>query len=162
MLFKFTLFFQHTCEYADWPLVVHATQERPEHPLESRYCFVSDESHSEYCTLEVVVDSNEDGQRHVELVGLVGRVKCDTISKIFVRSPAAGVRLEYVAHTVIDIFVVIIEELGVYLLHLLKESQEFLHIVLCFLPRELVLPAVRNNNILAALGTYRKCTKRTA
>ena len=59
---------------------------------------------------------------------------------------------------VIDIFVIIIEELRVYLLHLLKESQEFLHIVFCFLPRELVLPAVRNNNILAALGTYRKCT----
>ena len=107
----------------------------------------------------MVVDSNEDGERHVELVGLVGRVKCDTISKIFVRSPAARVRPEYVPHTVIDIFVVIIEELRVYLLHLLKESQEFLHTVLCFLPRELVLPAVRNNNILAALGDIQKMHK---
>ena len=80
----------------------------------------TDGIHRKCCTLQVVVYSNEHAQRHVKLVGLVRHVECDTISKIFVGTPAACVRPEDVLHTVTGIVAVIIEELQVYLLHLLK------------------------------------------
>ena len=117
-------------------------QESLEHPLERWDCLVSDESHRKYRTLQVVIHPNEHAQRHVKLVGFVSCVECDTVSEIFIGTPAACVCLEDILHTVIGIFVVVIEEFRIYLLHIIKESQQLLHIVLSFLLRELVLPAV--------------------
>lgn len=82
-----------------------------------------------------------------------------TQSPVFVGSPAARVLPEDVSYTVIDVFVVIVEELWVYLLHILQESKYFLHIILCLLLRELVLPAVQKKYILAALDTKKRTSE---
>ena len=92
----------------------------------------------------MMVHSHEDSQRHVEFVSFIRRVKCNAVSKIFIRSFATCVGPKDVSYTVICINVIIIEELWVYLLHLLEEIQKFLDVILGLFSGKLLFPAFSN------------------
>ena len=92
----------------------------------------------------MMVHSHKDSRRHVEFVSFIRRVKCNAISKIFIRSFATCVGPKDVSYTVICINVIIIEELWVYLLHLLKEIQKFLDVILGLFSGKLFFPAFSN------------------
>ena len=89
----------------------------------------------------MLVHSHEDSQRHVEFISFIRRVKCNAVSKIFIRSFATCVGPKDVSYTVICINVIIIEELWVYLLHFLEEIQKFLDIIFRLFSGKLLFPA---------------------
>ena len=87
-----------------------------------------------------MVHYHEDSQRHVEFVSFIRRVKCNAVSKIFIRSFATCVGPKDISYTVICINVIIIEELWVYLLHFLEEIQKFLDIIFGLFSGKLLFP----------------------
>ena len=89
----------------------------------------------------MMVHSHKDSQWHVEFVSFIRRVKCNAVSKIFIRSFATCVHPKDVSYTVICINVIIIEELWVYLLHFLEEIQKFLDVIFRLFYGELLFPA---------------------
>ena len=92
----------------------------------------------------MMVHPHKHSQRHVEFVSFISRVKCNTVSKIFIRSSATCVRPKDVSYTVICINVIIIEELWVYLLYVLEEIQKFLDVILGLFSGKLLFPAFSN------------------
>ena len=89
----------------------------------------------------MMVHPHKHSQRHVEFVSFIRCVKCNIVSKIFIRSSATCVRPKDVSYTVICINVIIIEELWVYLLHFLEEIQKFLDIIFRLFSGKLLFPA---------------------
>ena len=92
----------------------------------------------------MMVHPHKHSQRHVEFVSLIRRVKCNAFSKIFIRSFATCVGPKDVSYTVICINVIVIEDLWVYLLHLLEEIQKFLDVILGLFYGKLLFPAFSN------------------